>query len=76
MCGFGNNGFGNTGCFQPCIILLIIVIFKNLDLLDTKCNPNAKTALTLLFLFWICGCNGFGGNFLTSFNQGCNRCCC
>ncbi|GAA0123039.1 MAG: hypothetical protein KID00_16255 [Clostridium argentinense] len=60
-CGSGNKGF----CFEPCTIILIILILANQCLLNTRdCEDNSsRNALTLLFLFWLCGCNGrFGPN--------------
>ncbi|EQB88730.1 hypothetical protein J2Z44_002004 [Clostridium punense] len=56
MCGCGNQRFN----LEPCTILLVIAILNNLCLLDTQNNPVAKNALTLLFLYWLCGCNGTG----------------
>jgi hypothetical protein len=58
-CGCGNQRF----CLEPCTILLVIAILNNLNLLD-PCNPTSRNALTLLFLFWLCGCGGnrFGRN--------------
>ncbi len=68
--GFGNFGFGNTGCFQPCTALLVILILSNQGLLDG--GKESRNALTLLFLFWLCGCRGgFNNNFLPQ-----NSCCC
>jgi hypothetical protein len=49
MCGRFN--------LEPCTILLVIAILNNLCLLDTHNNPVAKNALTLLFLWWLCGSN-------------------
>jgi len=57
MCGCGNQRFN----FEPCTILLVIAILNNLNLLD-PCNPLSKNALTLLFLWWLCGCNSGAGN--------------
>lgn len=57
MCGCGNQRFN----FEPCTILLVIAILNNLNLLD-PCNPLSKNALTLLFLWWLCGCNSGVGN--------------
>ncbi len=87
MCGCGN--IGNSGCsFQPCTILLLIVILKNQCLLDTECNPSARNALTLIFLYWLCCSGGFGGFGFNrgnagfghnNFNSGCccrKQCCC
>ena len=84
MCGFGNNmGAGTCGINNnPCTIILIIVIFKYLNLLDTECNPNSKNALTLLFLYWLCCNNGVNVNSFLGNNNGCcnntqsNNCCC
>ncbi|MEG1142529.1 MAG: hypothetical protein RSE41_08830 [Clostridia bacterium] len=56
MCGCSNNKFNS----QPCTILLIIVILANQGLLDS--SPKSKNALTLLFLYWLCGFNGGCGN--------------
>ncbi len=86
MFGCGNTGNSGWG-FQPCTILLIIVILKNQCLLDTECNSSARNALTLIFLYWLCGFGGsgncgfggFGGN-RGSFGFNCNNfnsgCCC
>lgn len=84
MCGCGN--IGNSGCsFQPCTILLLIVILKNQCLLDTECNSSARNALTLIFLYWLCCSGGFGFNRgnagfgHNNFNSGCccrKQCCC
>ncbi|MEG1142530.1 MAG: hypothetical protein RSE41_08835 [Clostridia bacterium] len=88
MFGCGNTGnMGYSGCgFQPCTILLLILILNNQCLLDTHCNPSAKNALTLIFLFWLCGFNKSGCN--SGYNIGCgqnmgcgcgnnnSRCCC
>lgn len=89
---FGCGNIGNSGCgFQPCTILLLIVILKNQCLLDTDCNSSARNALTLIFLYWLCcsggnsGCGGFGYNRgnagfgYNNFNSGCccrKQCCC
>ena len=65
MCGCGNQRFN----FQPCTILLVIAILGNQGLLND--SPAAKNALTLLLLYWLCGCN--------KGNQGCEQqkqCCC
>lgn len=56
MCGHSNNRCNS----QPCTILLIIVILANQGLLDN--SPKSKNALTLLFLFWLCGFGGGCGN--------------
>ncbi|MEG0308701.1 MAG: hypothetical protein RR636_12215 [Clostridium sp.] len=78
MCGCGNTG--NMGCsgfgFQPCTILLIIVILKNQCLLDTECNPGAKNALTLIFLYWLCGMNRSGSNSCGNMGCGSNNMMC
>ncbi len=75
MCGCGNNT-GSSGC----TIILIIVILNFLGLLDTKCNPNAKNAITLLLIWWLCGSGRFFGNNNFRGNGrscGCNtKCCC
>ncbi len=75
MCGCTNNNF------QPCTILLIIVILKNQGLLG-DC-PSSKNALTLIFLYWLCGMNkGCGNNNFGQMqnsqccNPCCNPCCC
>ena len=84
MFGWGN---GNRGCgfgCDPCTIILIILIFLNQRLLNTRdCDDNSgRNALTLLFLFWLCCSNGrFGnsgfGNFgFGNFGFGNNCCCC
>ena len=65
-CGCGNQRFS----FEPCTILLVIAILNNLNLLD-PCNPTSKNALTLLFLYWLCGCNNRFGNK----GQRGNNCC-
>lgn len=70
MCG---SGCGNQRFnFQPCTILLVIAILGNQGLLND--SPAAKNALTLLLLYWLCGCSG-------NREQGCckeekRRCCC
>ena len=56
MCGCSNNR-GNS---QPCTIILIIVILANQGLLDGSIR--SKNALTLLFLYWLCGFNSGWGN--------------
>lgn len=59
-CGYGS---GNKGfCFNPCTIILIILILSNQCLLNTRdCEDNSsRNALTLLFLFWLCCNKGFG----------------
>jgi hypothetical protein len=85
MCGCGNTGNSGWCGFQPCTILLLIVILKNQCLLDTECNPSARNALTLIFLFWLCCSGGFGGfggfgcnrgNFGFDGNSNFNSCCC
>ena len=74
MCGCGNQRFN----FEPCTILLVIAILNNLNLLDTHNNPVAKNALTLLFLYWLCGCNGFGNSPYNNKkgNNNYGGCCC
>lgn len=52
MCGCSNNRCNS----QACTIILIIVIFANQGLLDG--SSKSKNALTLLFLWWLCGFNG------------------
>ncbi|MFR1710436.1 MAG: hypothetical protein ACLSV2_16240 [Clostridium sp.] len=56
MGGYSNNRNNS----QPCTILLIIVILANQGLLDG--SPKSKNALTLLFLYWLCGFNSGCGN--------------
>jgi hypothetical protein len=51
MCGCGNQRFN----FEPCTILLVIAILGNQGLLND--SPQAKNAITLLLLYWLCGCN-------------------
>lgn len=77
MCGCGNfNNAGTCGINNnPCTIILIIVIFKYLNLLDTECNPNSKNALTLLFLYWLCCNNGVNCNSFLGRNSNNNSCC-
>ncbi|MEG0308700.1 MAG: hypothetical protein RR891_04320 [Clostridium sp.] len=74
MCGCSNN---QNSC-QPCTIILIIVILANQGLLDG--SPKSKNALTLLFLYWLCGANrGNGSNCSTQMvmptNCGCKPSC-
>lgn len=66
-CGCGNQRFN----FEPCTILLVIAILNNLNLLD-PCHQASRNALTLLFLYWLCGCN----NRLGSRGRRNDRCCC
>lgn len=63
--GYGNNCGNNFGNNSWCTIILIIVILRYAGLLDSKNNPSARTALTLLLLWWLCigGCGcGCGNN--------------
>jgi hypothetical protein len=54
MCG---SGCGNQRFnFQPCTILLVIAILANQGLLSD--SPTSRNALTLLLLYWLCGCSG------------------
>lgn len=74
MCGCNNQRFN----LEPCTILLVIAILNNLGLLDTSCNPVAKNALTLLFLWWLCGRNS-GNQGVSPYNDGRYNnggCCC
>jgi len=70
MCGCGNQRFN----FQPCTILLVIAILANQGLLSD--SPAAKNALTLLLLYWLCGCNK--GNVGGCREEKCckPKCCC
>lgn len=74
MCGYSNNRCNS----QQCTILLIIVILANQGLLDG--SSKSKNALTLLFLYWLCGFNGgCGSNMLGNCNYGSmcgNQCSC
>ncbi|WP_346869351.1 hypothetical protein [Clostridium sp. UBA5119] len=75
MCGYSNNRCNS----QACTILLIIVILANQGLLDG--SSKSKNALTLLFLYWLCGFNGGCGsnNMLGNCNYGSmcgNQCSC
>ena len=52
MCGCTNNGNNSN----QCTIILIIVIFALQGLLNG--SSQSRTALILLFLFWLCGMGG------------------
>lgn len=54
MCGCTNNGNNSN----QCTIILIIVIFALQGLLNG--SSQSRTALILLFLFWLCGMGGRG----------------
>ncbi|WP_017416713.1 hypothetical protein [Clostridium tunisiense] len=68
MCGCGNQRFN----FQPCTILLVIAILGNQGLLND--SPTAKNALTLLLLYWLCGCNNNNASNVAPYRE--NRCKC
>lgn len=56
MCGCTNNTNGSN----QCTILLIIIIFALQGLLNG--SSQSKTALVLLFLYWLCGNRNCGNN--------------
>lgn len=56
MYGCTNNSNGSN----QCTIILIIVIFALQGLLNG--SSQSRTALVLLFLFWLCGNRGCGNN--------------
>lgn len=61
MCGCTNNRNGSN----QCTILLIIVIFALQGLLNG--STQSRTALILLFLYWLCG----SGNNVLAQNNNC-----
>lgn len=79
MCGCTNNTNGSN----QCTILLIIIIFALQGLLNG--STQSKTALVLLFLYWLCGSQCGGNNAQQQVNtcampiKSCcmpNPCCC
>lgn len=70
MCGCTNNTNGSN----QCTILLIIIIFALQGLLNG--SPQSKTALVLLFLYWLCGnrgCGSMGCGNMGCGNNACNQ---
>ncbi|EQB88731.1 hypothetical protein J2Z44_002005 [Clostridium punense] len=68
MCGCGNQRFN----FQPCTILLVIAILGNQGLLND--SPQAKNAITLLLLYWLCGCSNNNNSGVAGTNECRPRC--
>lgn len=68
MCGCGNQRFN----FQPCTILLVIAILGNQGLLND--SPQAKNAITLLLLYWLCGCSNNNNSGVAGTNERRPRC--
>lgn len=88
-CGYGNNCGNNCGNNSWCTIILIIVILRYAGLLDSRHNPSARTAITLLLLWWLCiggcGCGCRNNNMMLTVpavtvppRSCCNQrvCCC
>lgn len=72
MCG---SGCGNQRFnFQPCTILLVIAILASQGLLND--SPSAKNALTLLLLYWLCGCSKGCESDRGCCKEEKRRCCC
>lgn len=72
MCGCTNNTNGSN----QCTILLIIIIFALQGLLNG--STQSKTALVLLFLYWLCGNNCNRNNAQSQCNtcaMPMNNCC-